>query len=78
MLDILVELTPLHLNKKIQETSRPLSGKTLDVLPQIFLTNSNDSNRCHSKIDLGHAVFQLLSGSTFSLKLTLLLNNLIS
>ena len=40
----------------------------------------NDSliNRCHSKMILGHAVFQLLSGSTFSLKLSLLLNNSIS
>ena len=32
-------------------------------------------NRCHSKIILGVAVFQLLSESTYSLKLSFLLNN---
>ena len=43
----------------------------------IFLTNPNDNlkNRCHSKIILGHAVFQLLFESNFSLQLSLLLNS---
>ena len=38
-------------------------------------TNPNDNlkNRCHSKIILGHAVFQLLFESNFSLQLSLLL-----
>ena len=56
---------------------RYLFGKNLDRKLKNFLTNHNDNlkNRSHSKIILGHTVFQLLSESTFSLKLSLLLNN---
>ena len=58
--------------------NRHLLGKNL-IFPtklNIFHTNPNDNlkNRCHSKIILGHAAFQLLFESTFSLKLSLLLN----
>ena len=43
----------------------------------IFHTNSNNNlkNRCHPKIILGHAVFHLLFESTFSLKVSLVLNS---
>ena len=34
--------------------------------------NHNLKNRCHSKIILGHAVFQLLFESNFSLQLSFL------
>ena len=52
-------------------------GKNLRCFPtklKIFITNphNNLKNRCHPKIILGHAVFQLLFESTFSLKLSLL------
>ena len=62
--------------------NRHLLGKNFNVFPQNsknFLANPNDNlkNRCHSKIILGHAVFQLLFESNFSLKLSLLLNILI-
>ena len=46
--------------------NRYLLGKSLyrrfPTKLKIFLTNPNDDhkNRCHSKITLGHAVFQLL------------------
>ena len=39
------------------------------------LNNDNLKNRCHSKIILGHAVFQLLFESNSSLQLSLLLNS---
>ena len=53
--------------------NRHLLGKNLDV----FHTNPNDNlkNRCYSKIILGHAVFELLFESNFSLQLSLLLNS---
>ena len=43
----------------------------------LFFTyfNNNIKNRCQSKIILGHAVFQLLFESKFSLQLSLLLNS---
>ena len=70
---ILAGLAPLHLNKKIQKMNRHLLDKSLDVFPQnsklkIVLINLNDNlkNRCHSKINLDHAVFPLLFESTFS------------
>ena len=72
---------PLHL-KKIQKMNRHLLGKNLRFLTKLklFLANRNDNlkNRCHSKIILGYAIFQLLSESTFSFKLHLLLDNSIS
>ena len=58
--------------------NRHLLGKNLDVfLQNIFHTNPNNDlkNRCHSKITLGHAVFQLLFESNFSLQFFLLLNS---
>ena len=62
--------------------NRHLLGKNSDTFPQNpnFLANHNANlkNRCQSKIILGHAVFQWLSKSTFSLKLSLLLNNSIN
>ena len=60
--------------------NRHLLGKNFDVFPKkinIFHTIPKDNlkNRCHSKIILGHAVFQLFFESTFFLKLSLLLNS---
>ena len=57
--------------------NKHLFVKNLRCFPtklSIFLTNPNDSlkNSSHSKIILGHAVFQLLFESTFSLNLWLL------
>ena len=42
------------------------------------LDNDNLKNRCHSKIILGHTIFQLLFESNFSSQLSLLLNSFIS
>ena len=58
LLDIFVGLTPFHFNKKYRK-GRHLSGKNLVVFPQNSNPNDNLKNRCHSKIILGHAVFQL-------------------
>ena len=56
-----------------------LLGKNFDVFTQnstFFIQILKIiKNRCHSKIIPGHAVFQLLLESTFSLKHFLLLNN---
>ena len=72
LLDVLVGLTPFYLNKKYR--------KWTDIFWAIlsgYYTNPNDNfeNRCHSKIILGHVVFQLLFESKFSLQLPLLLNS---
>ena len=60
--------------------NRYVLGKNIDVFPQNgtfflkILINDNLKNRYHSKIILGHAVFQKLLKSTFSLKKSLPLN----
>ena len=64
----------------MQKMNGHLFGKNLDVVPQklnIFLIDPNDNlkNICHCKIILGHEVFQLLPESTFSVKLSLVLNS---
>ena len=81
-LDILVGLTLLHLNKKYRKRADIFWVKTwmFSHKTQNFLTNDNGNlqNRCHSKIVLGHAVLQLFSESTFSVKKNVFLNNFIS
>ena len=69
--DLLVGLTPLHLNEKSLAKIWMFSHKL-----NFFLKNPNGKlkDRCLSKIILDHAVFELLSESTFSLKISLLLN----
>ena len=63
--------------------NRHLFGKNLcrcfPTKLNIFLINTIDNlkNRCHFKIILDHAVFQILFESTFSLKLSLLVNSFI-
>ena len=61
--------------------NRHFLGKNLDAFPQnskLFSQILVIKNRYHFKLILGHAAFQLLSESIFSLKFSLLLNNFIS
>ena len=57
--------------------NRHLLDKNEDVFPQnsTFFIHNLKNRRCHSKIIFGHASFQLLFESTFSLKLSLLLDS---
>ena len=74
-----VSLTPFHLNENYRKWRGIFWVRTwcFPTKLNIFHTNPKDNltKRCHSKIILGHAVFQLLFESTFSLKLSLLLNS---